>query len=125
MGFRSSRSGHGTLGPVSDSDLSSGGRSWGALRATVAATVVVVWAGWMLALVALGSCDAFGGRCDGTRPPFLEDDVGGGAFLATAGAAWLLWWLYRPSTRQATTGVPIALGAAAIAAVAARQLAYG
>ena len=55
-----------------------------ALRIAVGATVGVIWAGYMLALVALGSCDAFGGRCDGTSPPLFEDDVAGGAFVGTA-----------------------------------------
>jgi hypothetical protein len=100
------------------------GRSWVGLRVTVAVTVVVVWAGFMLALVTLGSCDAFAGRCDGTRPPILEDDVSGGAFIGTAVAAWLLWWLSHPSKRRATSGVPIALGAAVVAVIVARQLAH-
>ncbi len=61
-----------------------------ALRIAAGVTVAVIWVGYMLALLALGSCDAFGGRCDGTSPPLFEDDVAGGAFIGTAAAAWLL-----------------------------------
>ena len=58
-----------------------------ALRTAVGATIGVIWAGYMLALVALGSCDAFGGRCDGTSPKIFEDDVAGGAFVGTGNPA--------------------------------------
>ena len=67
-----------------------------ALRIAVGVTVAVIWVGYVLALLALGSCDAFGGRCDGTSPPVLEDDVARGAFRsvrveALAGAKCAPW----------------------------------
>ena len=96
-----------------------------ALRITVGSIVGVIWAGYMLALVALGSCDAFGGRCDGTRPPLFEDDVAGGAFVGTAAAAWMLWWLRRPSLRQAVVGVVVAFAVAVVVAFLARSIAHG
>lgn len=95
------------------------------LRTVVGVAVGVVWAGYMLALVALGSCDAFGGRCDGTSPPLFEDDVAGGAFVGTVAAAWMLWWLRRPSRRQAILGVPVAFAAAIVIAFLARSIAHG
>ena len=96
-----------------------------ALRIAVGATVGVIWAGYMLALVALGSCDAFGGRCDGTSPPLFEDDVAGGAFVGTAAAVWTLWWLRRPSVRQAAVGVAVAVAVAVVVAFLARSIAHG
>ncbi|WP_154723427.1 hypothetical protein [Ilumatobacter coccineus] len=95
------------------------------LRIAVAATVGVIWAVYMLAVVALGGCDSFGGRCDGTRPPLFEDDVAGKAFVGTAVATWMLWWLRRPSVRQAAVGVAVALAVAAVVALLARSLAHG
>ncbi len=96
-----------------------------ALRVVVGVAVGVVWAGYMLALVTLGSCDAFGGRCDGTSPPVFEDDVAGGAFVGTAVAAWVLWWLRHPSRRQAAVGVAVALAVAVAVAFIARGIAHG
>ena len=96
-----------------------------ALRIAVGVTVAVIWTGYMLALLALGSCDAFGGRCDGTSPPVFEDDVAGGAFIGTAAAAWILWWLRHPSKRQAAVGVSVALAVAAAVAFLARGIAHG
>ena len=96
-----------------------------ALRVVSGVTVVLVWAGYMLALVALGSCDAFGGRCDGTSPPMFEDDVVGGAFIGTAAATWVLWWLRHPSVRQAAVGVSVAFVVAVVVAFLARGIAHG
>ncbi len=96
-----------------------------ALRVVVSVTVGVIWAGYMLALVALGSCDAFGGRCDGTSPPVFQDDVAGGAFVGTAVAAWTLWWLRHPSVRQAAVGLAVAFGLAVVVAFLARSIAHG
>ena len=96
-----------------------------ALRIVVGVAVVLVWAGYMLALVALGSCEAFGGRCDGTSPPVFDDDVAVGAFLGTAAATWLLWWLRHPSIRQAVVGVSVACVAAVVVAFVARGIAHG
>lgn len=96
-----------------------------ALRIAVGATVGVIWAGCMLVLVAIGSCDAFGGRCDGTSQPVFEDDVAGGAFVGTAAAAWMLWWLRRPSVRQAVVGVAVASAVAVVVAFLARSVAHG
>ena len=96
-----------------------------ALRIGVGVTIGVLWVGYMLALVALGSCDAFGGRCDGTSPPVFEDDVAGGAFVGTAAAAWMLWWLRRPSRRQAAVGVFVAFAVATVVAFLARRIAHG
>jgi len=95
------------------------------LRIVASVTVGVIWAGYMLALVTLGSCDAFGGRCDGTSPPVLEDDVAGGAFVGTAAAVWVLWWLRRPSIRHAAVGVPLAFVVAVVVALLARGIAQG
>lgn len=88
------------------------------LRIAVGVAIGVIWMGYMLALVALGSCDAFGGRCDGTSPPVFEDDVAGGAFAGTAAAVWMLWWLRRPSARQATVGVLVAFAVDVVAFLA-------
>ena len=96
-----------------------------ALRIAVGTTVAVIWVGYMLVLLALGSCDAFGGRCDGTSPPVFEDDVAGGAFIGTAAAAWILWWLCHPSKRQAAVGVGGAIAVAAVVALLARGIADG
>ena len=96
-----------------------------ALRIAVGVTVGVIWAGYMLALVALGSCDAFGGRCDGTSPPVFEDDVAGGAFVGTATATWVLWWLRHPSVRQAVVGVAVAFAVAVVVAFLTRSIAHG
>ena len=96
-----------------------------ALRIAVGVTVAVIWTGYMLALLALGSCDAFGGRCDGTSPPVFEDDVAGGAFIGTAAAAWILWWLRHPSKRQAAVGVSVAIAVAVVVAFLARGIAHG
>lgn len=96
-----------------------------ALRIVVGVAVGVVWAGYMLALVTLGSCDAFGGRCDGTSPPVFEDDVAGGAFVGTAAAAWVLWWLRHPSRRQAAVGVAVAFAVAVAVTFVARGIAHG
>ena len=95
------------------------------LRLGVGMTVAVIWVGYMLALLALGSCDAFGGRCDGTSPPVFEDDVAGGAFIGTAAAAWILWWLRQPSKRQAAVGVGVAIAVAVAAAFVARGIVRG
>ena len=38
-----------------------------ALRIALGVAVSVIWAMFMVALLALGSCDAFGGRCDHAR----------------------------------------------------------
>jgi hypothetical protein len=91
----------------------------------VGVMVGVIWAGYMLALLAVGSCGAFGGRCDGTRPPVFEDDVAGGAFVGTAAATWMLWWLRRPSKRGAAGGVGVAIAVAVVATVLARDIAHG
>ncbi len=96
-----------------------------ALRIVLGVIVGLVWAGYMLALVALGGCDAFGGRCDGTSPPLLEDDVAGGAFIGTAAATWMLWWLRRPSIRQAAVGVSVGFVVAVVVAFIARGVAHG
>jgi hypothetical protein len=96
-----------------------------ALRIVLGVIVGLVWAGYMLALVALGSCEAFGGRCDGTSPPVFEDDVAGGAFVGTAAATWMLWWLRHPSIRQAAVGVSVAFVAAVVVAFIARDIAHG
>jgi hypothetical protein len=96
-----------------------------ALRTVVGVTIGVIWAGYMLVLVTLGSCGAFGGRCDGTSPPLFEDDVAGGAFVGTAAAVWVLWWLRRPSIRQAAVGAPLAFAAAVVVAFIARGIARG
>lgn len=96
-----------------------------ALRIAVGVTVAVIWAGYMLALLALGSCDAFGGRCDGTNPPIFEDDVAGGAFIGTATAAWMLWWLRHPSKRRAAVGLGVAIAVAVVVAFLARGIAHG
>lgn len=99
--------------------------SFVALRIAGDLTISVIWVGLMLALVALGGCDSFGGRCDGTRPPILEDDVAGGAFVGTAIAARLLCWLRHPSRRQAAVGVFVAIVAAGVVAFLARGIAHG
>lgn len=96
-----------------------------ALRIAVGVTIGVIWVGYLLALVALGSCDAFGGRCDGTSPPVFDDDVAGGAFVGTAAAAWMLWWLRHPSIRQAAVGVFVAFAVAIVVALLARGIAHG
>ncbi len=96
-----------------------------ALRVVVGAMIALVWALYMLALIAVGSCDAFGGRCDGTSPPLFDDDVAGGAFIGTVPAVWALWWLVRPSTRRAILGAPVSLLAAVVAVFVARGVAHG
>lgn len=96
-----------------------------ALRVAVGVTVAVIWAGYMLALLALGSCDAFGGTCDGTIPPVFEDDVAVGAFIGTAPATWIMWWLRHPSKRQAAVGVSVAIAVAVVVAFLARGIAHG
>jgi hypothetical protein len=94
------------------------------LRVLAAVLVVVVWAGCMMALLAVGSCDAFGGRCDGTSPSVLDDDVAGGAFVGTAAAVWVLWWLRRPSLRAAGVGVLVAFVVGLVAALIARAVVH-
>lgn len=94
------------------------------LRIAAAVVVIVTYLGFMLLLIAVGSCEAFGGRCDGSRPPILEDDVGGGAFFATVPAVWALWMLWRPSKRRALTGLAVAVATAACVALVARNMAY-
>ena len=94
------------------------------LRIAAAGVVTVTYLGFMLLLTAVGSCEAFGGRCDGSRPPILEDDVGGGAFLATVPAGWALWMLWQPSKRRALTGLAVAVATAACVAFIARNVAY-
>ena len=110
-------------GPVPDTARAEG--TFVTLRIVVGVTVGLVWAGYMLALVALGSCDAFGGRCDGTSPPVFEDDVVVGAFVGTAAATWVLWWLHRPSMRQAAIGACVAFVVAVVVAFFARGIAHG
>ena len=95
-----------------------------ALRVAVGVLVAVIWTGYMLALLALGSCDAFGGRCDGTSPPVFEDDVAGGAFIGTAAAAWILWCLRHPSKRLAAVGVSVAIAVAVVVAFLAGGIAH-
>jgi len=95
------------------------------LRIAVGVTVGVIWVGYMLALVTLGGCDAFGGQCDGTSPPIFEDDVAVGAFIGTAPAAWVLWWLRHPTIRQAAVGVGVGVAAAVVVAFVARDIAHG
>ena len=113
------------VGATDASDTGRAQRTFVALRVAVAVTVAVLWAGYMLALLALGRCDAFGGTCDGTRPALLDDDVAGGAFVGTAVAAFALWWLRHPSVRQASVGVGAALAAAVVVAFLARGIAHG
>ena len=127
--LRSWRAAGDTVFVVSDADPTPGAvEAKGAfmvLRSVMGVIVGVTWAGFMLGLVTLGSCGAFGGRCDGTSPPVFEDDVAGGAFAGTAAAVWVLWWLRRPSIRQAAVGVPVAFVAAVIVAFIARGIAHG
>jgi hypothetical protein len=102
-------------------DLAS--RTWVVVaRGCVGVVTLVVWAAAVVLTAMVGSCDAFGGTCDGAKRPLLDDDVVNGTFLVTAVAAWLLWWLVRPSKRSLVTGLPVALAAGVFVALVVRSM---
>ena len=93
-----------------------------AARVVAGVFVVSVWAASLWVLVTLGACDAFGGRCDGSRPTLFDDGGFGTSFVTTSVAAWVLWWLRRPSKRSAMVGVPVAFVVAVVVAFVTRGM---
>ena len=93
-----------------------------AARVVAGVFVVSVWAASLSIVVTLGACDAFGGRCDGSRPTLFDDGGFGTSFVTTSVAAWVLWWLRRPSKRSAMVGVPVAFVVAVVVAFVTRGM---
>ena len=96
-----------------------------ALRVVVGVAVGVIWAGYMLALVELGSCDAFGGRAMGRvrQSSKMTSPVERSSVRRLRPGC--LWWLRHPSRRQAAVGVAVALAVAVAVAFIARGIAHG
>ena len=72
----------------------------------------------ILAVMALGGCDAFGGACPDERPPLWEDDTFGTAAVGTALVVAVPMFLIRPSKRRFVLALVVGFVAAMVVGLA-------
>jgi len=87
---------------------------------TIALGLVLV-----LAAIAFGRCDAFGGTCPADPPPPLDDDVFGLSALGAAIATGVPLFAFRPTPWGLGRAIAPSLGAALVVGLLARSIAHG
>ena len=96
-----------------------------AIKLVTVVGAVMFGLGMILIAVTIGRCSAFGGSCSGDAPPILGDDVFGMAAFGAAIVIGVPIALTGPWRRR----VPVAFGAAVVAALVvgllARSIAHG
>ena len=96
-----------------------------AVTITASVAAILVGLGLVLLAAALGSCEAFGGRCPADRPSLWNDDVFGMAAFGTAMAIVVPYYLRRPSWPRLGRAVAIAAIAALIVGLLVTNAAHG
>jgi hypothetical protein len=91
------------------------------LAGTAIAVAVVVGLSMIVVAMAVGRCDAFGGRCPAEQPPLWEDDTFGTAAFGAVLLVAVPVFLSRPSKQRFVLAVAVGVAAAVFAGFVARS----
>ena len=95
------------------------------LAGTAIVVAVVVGLSMIIVAMAVGRCDAFGGRCPAEPRPLWEDDTFGTSAFGAALVVAVPVFLSRPSKRRFVLAVAVGLAAAMFVGLAVRSSANG